>query len=239
LTKYYCLIPARGGSKGIPRKNIKNLNGTPLIAYSINCALNSKVFEEVFVSTDDQEIADVAVKFGAKVPYLRNKSLGGDLTHMFKVYKEFVSEMNYLSNDDVLMILLPTNPLREISDIYLVRDEFEKIPSPEWVFTCNEMEHNPYRAVRIDENTSDLEPFFPIDNQLMWSNRQELPKAYRFNGAIISGKIGSIRENEEYPIDSFKYMHTLVKGVISSELSALDIDSMNDFNFINSILMSK
>ena len=72
----------------------------------------------------------------------------------------------------------------------------------------------------------------------MWSNRQELPKAYRFNGAIIAGKIASIRNNEEYPIDSYRYKNTLVKGVISSSLSSLDIDTENDFNFINSILAS-
>ena len=69
----------------------------------------------------------------------------------------------------------------------------KKIHLPSGSVTCNEMEHNPFRAVRIDENNQNLEPFFPIENKLMWSNRQELPKAYRFNGAIIAGKIASIK----------------------------------------------
>ena len=238
MSKFYCLIPARGGSKGIPRKNIKILNGIPLIAHSILCAKKSKLFEEVYVSTDDIEISEIAKKYGANIPFLRNPNLAGDKTHMFKVYKELVLRIPQLSDDDVLMVLLPTNPLRKVSDIELVKNEFEKNSSTEWVFTCNEMEHNPFRAVRINEKNQNLEPFFPIENKLMWSNRQELPKAYRFNGAIIAGKIASIRNNEEYPIDSYRYKNTLVKGVISSSLSSLDIDTENDFNFINSILAS-
>ena len=198
----------------------------------------SKVFEEVYVSTDDVEISEIAKEYGANIPFLRDPNLAGDKTHMFKVYKELVLRIPQLSDDDVLMVLLPTNPLRKVSDIELVKNEFEKNSSTEWVFTCNEMEHNPFRAVRINEKNQNLEPFFPIENKLMWSNRQELPKAYRFNGAIIAGKIASIRNNEEYPIDSYRYKNTLVKGVISSSLSSLDIDTENDFNFINSILAS-
>lgn len=236
MNKYYCLIPARGGSKGLVGKNIKPLAGKPLIAHSIICAQNSNIFEDVYVSTDDSEIADVASKYGANIPFLRNCLLGQDNTHMFKVYKEFVDRVKEIDKNGILMILLPTNPLRKKEDIYLVKNEFEKDENVEWIFTCNEAEHHPFRAVRINTEINYLEPFFPIENSVMWSNRQELPKAYRFNGAIISGKVSSIRNNDEYPIDSYRFMNTVVKGVISSEYSKLDIDTIQDFEYIEYLL---
>ncbi|ABM70626.1 acylneuraminate cytidylyltransferase family protein [Prochlorococcus marinus] len=236
MKKYYCLIPARGGSKGIKGKNIKLLEGKPLIAYTIECAKESRIFEKIFVSTDDSQIAKVAKDYGAQIPFMRDASLGGDRTHMFKVYKEFAKKLTAIKDEDILMILLPTNPLRNIEDIHLVKNAYENDKDLEWVFTCNECEHHPYRAVRVCEKTNIMQPFFPIENKVMWSNRQELPKAYRFNGAIISGKTGLIRNNEEYPIDSFNYMDAKVKGVVSSEYSRLDIDTMLDFRFIESLL---
>jgi len=236
MKKYYCLIPARGGSKGLVRKNIRPLSGKPLIAHSISCAQDSNIFENVYVSTDDPEIAEVAMKYGAAIPYMRNSLLGQDHTHMFKVYKEFVDKVNKLDDEDILMILLPTNPLRTKEDIHLVKNEYEKNELLEWVFTCNEAEHHPFRAVRINSESNEMQPFFPISNTTMWSNRQELPKAYRFNGAIISGKVSSIRKNVEYPIDSYKFMNTKVRGVISSEFSKLDIDTIQDFEYIEYLL---
>lgn len=236
MNKYYCLIPARGGSKGLIGKNIKPLAGKPLIAHSIICAQNSNIFEDIYVSTDDSKIADIACKYGANIPFLRDSFLGQDNTHMFKVYKEFVDRVKEIEEDGILMVLLPTNPLRKKEDIYIVKNEFEKDEKVEWVFTCNEAEHHPFRAVRINSETNDLEPFFPIENSVMWSNRQELPKAYRFNGAIIAGKVSSIRYNDEYPIDSYRFMNTVVKGVISSEYSKLDIDTIQDFEYIEYLL---
>ena len=100
------------------------------------------IFEEVYVSTDDVEISEIAKEYGANIPFLRDPNLAGDKTHMFKVYKEFVLRIPQLSDDDVLMVLLPTNPLRKVSDIELVKNEFEKNSSTYWVINCNEMDHN-------------------------------------------------------------------------------------------------
>ena len=237
--KYYCLIPARGGSKGLPGKNIRPLAGKPLISHSIICAKQAGIFDDIYVSTDDNEIAEVARSFGANVPFIRDSTLGQDNTHMFKVYKEFVQRLSSIDDTSVLMVLLPTNPLRTKEDIFLVKNIYEKDNQVDWVFTCNECEHHPFRSIRINQQTSDLEPFFPIENNVMWSNRQELPTAYRFNGAIISGKVSQIRNYNEYPIDSYIYMNTNVKGVISSDLSRLDIDTRLDFDFIEYILSNQ
>lgn len=236
MNKYYCLIPARGGSKGLVGKNIKCLAGKPLIAHSISCAEDSNIFEKIYISTDYVEIADVAIKYGADIPYIRDSKLGQDDTHMFKVYKEFVDRVKEIDEQGILIVLLPTNPLRTKEDIYLVKNEYENNSDIEWVFTCNEAEHHPFRSVRIDSESNELQPFFPIENTTMWSNRQELPKAYRFNGAVISGKISSIKQNNEYPIDSYRFMNTTVKGVISSKNSKLDIDTIQDFEYIEYLL---
>ena len=98
------------------------------------------------------------------------------------------------------------------------------------------MEHPPYRAVRICNQTGQMAPFFPLSNDVMWSNRQELPVAFRFNGAIIAGRAESILSHSEYPIDSFNYMSTNVKAFISSKNSSLDIDTQKDFDYIEYLL---
>ena len=90
------IIPARGGSKRIPRKNIKNFHGKPLIAYSIEAALNSRVFDRVIVSTDDSEIAEVAKKYGAEVPFLRPKNISDDFATTMDVIKHSINELSAL-----------------------------------------------------------------------------------------------------------------------------------------------
>jgi len=234
---YWALIPARGGSKGIPKKNIRNLNGIPLIAYSINCAIKAKIFDEIYVSTDSEEIAETSKLYNAKVPFLRNEKDSSDKAHMFSVYKNFLIGMKAKGYQlpEILCILLPTNPLRTELDIINVLETYKKKPGLKWAFSCNEMEHHPYRAVRIS-SCGKLEPFFPLQNSVMWSNRQELPKAYRFNGAIISGKVQSILNNEEYPIDSFHYMDTEVAGVITSKYSGVDIDTYSDLDYVDYLI---
>lgn len=237
---FWALIPARGGSKGIPRKNIKDIDGLPLIAYSINSAFKTNLFDDVFVSTDSQEIANVALKYRAKVPFLRNKSDATDSAHMFGVYKNFLIGMKNKGYKlpDILCVLLPTNPLRTEEDIIKVLSTYEKDKTVQWSFSCNEMEHHPYRSVRISQQ-GDLEPFFPLSNQVMWSNRQELPKAYRFNGAIISGRVESILDNSEYPIDSFAFMDTKVSGIITSSNSNIDIDTQSDLEYVEFLIRKR
>ena len=168
---------------------------------------------------------------------VRSAKYATDTSHMFPIYKEFVSSADYVEPNDTLFVLLPTNPLRNINDILTASKLFDD-PKTEWVFSCNEMEHHPYRAVRVCQKTGQMAPFFPLSNDVMWSNRQELPLALRFNGAIIAGRVESILNHSEYPIDSFNYMSTNVKSFISSKHSALDIDTKEDFDFIEYLLVN-
>jgi N-acylneuraminate cytidylyltransferase len=114
------IIPARGGSKRIPQKNIKKFNGIPIIAYSIRVAIESKLFDEVMVSTDDEEIADIAIKYGANVPFLRSLDNSSDCATTINVLKEVISEykINNLYFENTCCIY-PCAPLIQVKQLYL------------------------------------------------------------------------------------------------------------------------
>lgn len=113
------IIPARGGSKGIPRKNIRLLHGKPLIAWTIETALSTSCLKRVIVSTDDEEIAEVAEKYGAEVPFLRPKKYAQDDTTDMPVYEHTLHwlEENERYIPDIVVWLRPTAPLRTSEDI--------------------------------------------------------------------------------------------------------------------------
>jgi len=116
---FLAIIPARGGSKGLPKKNIKVLCGKPLIAWSIEAGLKSKYLDEVMVTTDSQEIADISNQYGANVPFLRPDELASDTATSFDAIKHTI---DYYKNElnkefDYIVLLEPTSPLREASDV--------------------------------------------------------------------------------------------------------------------------
>ena len=118
--KVIALIPARGGSKSIKKKNIKLLNGKPLIFYTIKAAQKSKLIDRIIVSTDDKKIKKVAIRYGAEVPFMRPKKISGDNVLDYPVMEHAIKKLN-LNNkkDNVLVFLRPTMPLRTHRDIDL------------------------------------------------------------------------------------------------------------------------
>ena len=121
--KNICLIPARGGSKRIPRKNIKKFFGKPLIAWSIEVAKKSSMFDEIYVSTDDKEIADIAKSYGANIPFLRPKNLSDDYAIDKQVIEHFINWMSENSiNPDILCYLYATAPFITEEVLYGVRE---------------------------------------------------------------------------------------------------------------------
>ena len=228
------LIPARGGSKGLLNKNLRNLDGIPLIAHSIKAAIKSDL-ERVIVLTDSVEIQKVALKFGAECPILRPESTATDSAHMFLVYKfamQYLEAQNELPHS--FCALLPTTPLRRVEQI---NETVEKIQSGrfDWVFTVNEMEHHPYRAMQIVESEL-LVPFNELDSHTLWSNRQELPSVVRFNGGTMCGLSRHALENSEYNIDGKKTFNTKVGYVAISQEDAYDIDTEFDLEIVSGLL---
>jgi CMP-N-acetylneuraminic acid synthetase len=184
------IIPARGGSKGIPGKNIKDLNGKPLIAWTIDAAKNSKHITRTIVSTDDEEIAAVARAYGADVPFLRPAEISGDLatdveflTHALDTLKE---KEGYVP--DIVLRLPPTSPLRTAAHI----DEgIEKLLSDESldaVRPITEVSKHPYKFWKISDDETILEPFLPKEftgfDEPQNLPRQLFPKVYMHTGAM-------------------------------------------------------
>ena len=146
------IIPARGGSKRIPRKNIKLFDGLPVITYAISAAKNSEFIDEVYVSTDDEEIAEVAVKHGAKVPWLRDGNLSDDHSTTLSVMKHEISKLNTVLNEDSnICCIYPATPL--IRSSYLSKG-YELLINGSWnyVFSAVKVNSPPERYFELDSN---------------------------------------------------------------------------------------
>lgn len=155
-----CIIPARGGSKRIPRKNIKDFLGKPIIAYSIEAALESGLFEEVMVSTDDREIANIALKFGAVVPFLRSKQNADDFATTSDVLHEVINSFDQLGRVfENMCCIYPTAPLIEAKDIRNGYDILIK-GGVKVVFPIVEYSYPIWRAIK-ENNDSNFEMVWP------------------------------------------------------------------------------
>src|SRR5690606_2388836 len=146
------IIPARGGSKRIPKKNIKDFLGKPIMAYSIEAALNSKLFDEVMVSTDDEEIAIIAEKYGAKVPFLRSKDNANDFAVLADVVEEVqMKYSNKNKNFENICCILPTAPFVTPSKII---EGYDKLIEGEFVsvFPVLEFSFPIQRSLKIEKN---------------------------------------------------------------------------------------
>lgn len=182
------VIPARGGSKGIPRKNIKNFAGFPLIAYSIQAALNSKYVTRTIVSTDDIEIADVSESYGAEIPFLRPAEYAQDSTLDFPVFENLlqtlIADENY--KPDLVVQLRPTSPIRPVN---LVDEAIEimvgnmEIDSVRGVVPSGQ---NPYKMWKIDPQNGFMSGLLPVEGiaEPYNSARQALPDTYWQTGHI-------------------------------------------------------
>ena len=178
------LIPARGGSKGVPGKNKKLLNGKPLITYSIEAALNAGELSELLVSTDDEEIGGISRKAGAKVPFLRPAALATDVSPTIDTVLHAVAYYEQAGSIfDAVCLLQPTCPLRTSEDITASIAAFVK-SGADSLISVKVVPHN-YNPHWVFEEKTDS-PFLKIatGEQKIISRRQELPKAYHRDGSI-------------------------------------------------------
>ena len=182
LDKFYvtALIPARGGSKRLPRKNVKLLNSKPLIAWSVEVAKASKYIDQVIVSTDDEEIKQISEQYGAEVPFIRPEHLSNDTASSFDVIKHAIEQLGIEDQNHLIVLLQPTSPLRTTFDIDKAL-EFFKTNDADGVVSISECEHSPLWANSLPENFS-MKNF--IRPELVGKRSQDLPKYYRLNGSI-------------------------------------------------------
>lgn len=228
--KKLAIIPARGGSKGLPGKNYKLLNGKPLISYTIQAALDSGVFDKVIVSTDSEEIAEIAKKNGAEVPFMRPERLAGDAASSDAAIMHALNFMEVVEGEefDYVCKLQPTSPLRTKEDI---REAFALLleKKANSVVSVCECEHSPLWSGVI---TEDLRIDNFISKQLAITNRQKLQNYYRLNGAIYISKVDSFKKNGcFFGENSIAYIMPRKRSV--------DIDDILDFKFAELLLTER
>jgi len=211
------MIPARGGSKRIPGKNIKNFLGKPIIVYSIEAALKSGIFDEVMVSTDDEKIAEIAEKYGAKVPFIRSSENANDYAGLADVAKEVITEYKKRGKffDNVCMIL-STAPLIRVENI-IKSEKIIKEENYENVFTVTEYSFPIQRSLKIENNL--LKMNWPEN---MTKRSQDLEKMYHDAGQFYFFKSEELfKQNKLFMKKSFP--------VILSNLEVQDIDTETDW----------
>lgn len=195
MASYLYLIPARGGSKGIPGKNIKPLAGVPLIGHTIRQALAIADAEDVVVSTDDPAIARVAVAEGASVPFMRAAELATDTASSRSVIIDALDRMEKIGRHyDAVVLLQPTSPLRTPDDIRRAIDTFERSTErPDMAVTVCEARTNPYYSAfeRDDEGYLRISK-----GDGRYTRRQDAPKVWEFNGAVYVIDAEAIRREE-------------------------------------------
>lgn len=220
------IIPVRSGSKGLRDKNIKLLNGKPLMAYTIEAALKSKVFDKVFVSTDSQKYADIAIQYGADASFLRSEINSTDRAGSWDVVKEVVEEFKKRNEEyDEIMLLQATSPLRNDVDIINAIDIFQEKKASA-VVSLTECEHSPIWCNTLPDD-GNMDEF---DNKL-YKNlpRQQLPTFYRYNGAIYLIKLSELNNiNDMFEKNCYAY-------VMPRERS-IDIDTEIDFMMAEAIM---
>lgn len=212
-----CIIPARGGSKRIPRKNIKPFMGKPIIAYSIEAALNSGVFDEVMVSTDDVEIAEVARQYGAKVPFMRSAETSNDYATTVDVLLEVVNRYKERGNVfDTICCLYSTAP-------FVTSDRLKEASSQisdtiDACFTIVQYSYPIQRSLRINEDNC-VEMKFP---EHLKSRTQDLEKVYHDAGQFYFVKTDALVKEKTVWCKR-------TAPVILSELEVQDLDTLTDW----------
>lgn len=215
--RFLAIIPARGGSKGIPNKNVIDLCGKPLIAYSIEAAINCSYIDDVIVSTDSQAIADVAIYYGAKVPFLRPAQLATDTSKIIDSMLYTIDTLKESSNTyDYVILLQPTQPIRIPKHLIEAIHSIVDSNVPSLVSVCPVEEH-PILMRTIDSNGF-LNSILQVNSTV---RRQDFPDVYKVNGSIYINKLD----------DTFNLSTSLNDNIcpyIMDRLYSIDIDTLDD-----------
>lgn len=217
INDFLIIIPARGGSKGVPGKNIKELDGKPLIHYTIDAAREIASDNHIIVSTDDQEIKSVVEKFGLKVPFLRPSELSTDTAGSYEVLLhalDFFEKEN--STPEYIILLQPTSPFRNEEHIKQALKLYES--NLDMIVSVKETASNPYYVLHEENEMG----FLMNSKEGNFARRQDCPKVWELNGAIYIINVSSLRQG---PISSF----VKIKKFVMDEISSHDVDTMLDW----------
>lgn len=217
-----CVIPARSGSKGLPGKNIKNFAGKPLIAHSIDIALNCHpVIDRVVVSTDCERIRDLALEHGAEVPFLRPPDLATDESHTIDVIKDLLSKLSSLEdyNPDWILLLQPTSPIRDIKDL-LEPIKIAKQGECSSVIGVKEISGAEIKKY-MTSNAGRLVPKFSTKHPEKLRRQDQTEALFSPNGSIYLTQSKNIKATSFYGDQPVKFVMPKHKSI--------DIDDLFDF----------
>ena len=219
---FLAIIPARGGSKRLPRKNILDLCGKPLISWSIEAALKSKYISKVVVSSDDEEILNISSNFGADI-IKRPYELANDTATTFDAIKHTI---NNLEKYDYIVLLQPTSPLRNENQIDEAIELLEEKQADAIVSVC-EMDHSPLWSNTLPKD-GNMNNF--LRDEVLNKRSQDLEKYYRVNGAVYICKTDKLLENKSF------FLKDNIFAYIMDRKSSIDIDEEIDFLFAQRVI---
>ena len=224
------VITARGRSKRLPSKNVLDLAGKPLIGWTIEAALKSRYIDELIVSTEDVEIAEISKSYGANVPFMRPKELGADNVHPAEAV---IHAVNYFINEqkkefEYVVLLQPTSPLRNEHDIDKAIELLYSTKADAVVSVC-EAEHSPLWYNTLPENLS-LKNFLRDD--LKGKMSQNLPTYYRLNGAIYICKAKRLLKEKTF------FLKDNIFAFLMDARKSVDIDSLVDFKLAEILMQT-
>jgi CMP-N,N'-diacetyllegionaminic acid synthase len=228
MNNILCTICARGGSKGVKNKNIKELNGKPLIAYTIEQAKASQLFEHIVVSTDSDDIADIAKQFGAEVFFKRSKQLASDTAGKLDVIRDaFVRSENYYNKKfDYLIDLDATAPLRSVDDIINAFNQF-KANGNDNLITAMPSRRSPYFNLVEQDKNGKVYLSKILDSTIV--RRQDAPKSYDMNASIYIWKRDIILNEKNLFLENTGLY-------VMPEERSIDIDTPLDYKFVEFIM---
>ncbi len=219
--KILAIIPARGGSKGIPQKNIKELAGKPLIAWTIEEAKKSKYITRLILSSEDEDIINVAKQYDCEVPFVRPIDLAQDDTPGIVPILHAIQQC---PGYDYVLSLQPTSPLRTVEDIDGCI-EFIMLQNAEFCVSVTEPDKSPYWMYTLDDEK--MKPL--INQEQLPLRRQDLPSVYALNGAIYVAQVEAL-------IQSKSFLTEKTKAYIMASNKSLDIDTKLDFEICNYLI---
>ena len=224
------IIPARSGSKGLPDKNVRSLAGRPLLAWSVQAALDADVFDEVMVSTDSQEYAAAATDAGASVPFLRPPELATDTAKALDVYVHVLSEYAARGRQITeFAVLLPTTPLRTPAHLRETMHRIRGTAEVRGIVSVTELEH-PIEWANTLPDDLNMDGFLP--ERVQRGNRQDFKPHYRPNGAVYASETDYFHQlGGFYGPDTY--------ALIMDHESSIDIDTELDFLMAEFLLLRR
>ena len=229
MSDYTAIIPARGGSIGLPGKNKRILCDHPLVAWSILFAKASQVFSNIYVTTDDPDIAAISSDYGASVPFLRSNSLSTGTAKSSDVILDVINRCG-LDPHSIFVLLEPTSPFRTQSDLQSLINYFEDPTVNKVVSVTEAVSSAPPFCYQLDCSSSTLHkrPFIDATREL---RRQDIDKYHFLDGSFYASRVSAF-------IDSPTFTNTTTSTIVSNYFSSFEIDTFDDFQLFEYIMSS-